>query len=100
MAIDEVVVTHSREDEILKELDQIHSNRGKRSINRNEQIESLNALREEANLNHSILAEIFLTQIILCLDQQNHQYFQRYEKYSPVQSDIFFCLVHLIISKN
>lgn len=99
MTIDEIVVTRSREDDIFKELDQIHSNRGKRSINHNEQMKSLNSLRkevEQSNLNHSILIEIFLTQIILYLDQQN---FQRYEK-SLLQSDLFFSLVHSIISKN
>jgi hypothetical protein len=59
------------EEEISKKLDEIISMRGKRGINYENQLESLNILRQQ-NLSFEILMKILLTQITVSLDY-HHQ---------------------------
>ncbi len=59
------------EEEISKKLDEIISMRGKREINYENQLESLNILRQQ-NLSFEILMKILLTQITVSLDY-HHQ---------------------------
>ncbi len=59
------------EEEISKKLDEIILMRGKRGINYENQLESLNILRQQ-NLSFEILMKILLTQITVSLDY-HHQ---------------------------